>query len=201
MPTASRAIAKYRRLRDWADRRVRQLLDLHGHNIVCRPGCTDCCTNLTVFPVEYASILDELRTTGPAAANEKCPAGQADPIFFDSDAPCGYLRDGRCAIYRARPLICRTHGLPIAFLDEESEPPGHSVSFCPRNFASCSGQGGGETACMPEFGPDNTLDLDELNRELFEANVDYLREQADEELGPTDRVELARLAGEINRVE
>ena len=83
-----------------------------------------------------------------------------------------------CGIYPVRPLVCRTHGLPVAFRDggggddedDDGPPPGVSVSFCPKNF----------TAAGPadlDFGAENTLDLDALNAALTEANLRYLREQ------------------------
>ena len=40
------------------------------------------------------------------------------------------LVDGRCAIYDARPLICRSHGLPVAL---EAEGAGE-LHWCELNF-------------------------------------------------------------------
>ncbi len=48
---------------------------------------------------------------------------------------CPALDDGgRCAVYASRPVICRTHGLPIRF----APPNARSlpiVDACPRNFS------------------------------------------------------------------
>jgi hypothetical protein len=50
---------------------------------------------------------------------------------------CPALEPGRggerCAIYAARPLICRSHGLPIRFAPEGRRAL-PLVDVCPRNF-------------------------------------------------------------------
>lgn len=146
--------AGYRALRERVDAASGRLVDMHCKHIACAPGCHDCCTDLTVSPVEYAAILDDLRAAGVTAAE----------LPFDPDAACPFLHGGLCGLYRFRPLICRTHGLPIAFVNDEEAPPQVNVSFCPKNF----------TAAEPEdldFGPENTLDLDEINAELAEINA------------------------------
>ena len=87
-------------------------LDAHGERVMadwpasfaCRAGCSGCChRDLSVFAVEAASIqrwIDEhwLPDGGPAE-----PEGCA---LLDGD--------GRCRIYPVRPVVCRTHGLPLA---------------------------------------------------------------------------------------
>lgn len=162
-------VNEYLQFRADVDTRTAELSRLHGRHLVCRPGCTACCTNLTVLPVEFEAI----RRRALAAAG-------GEPIRFDPNAPCGFLTsDGRCAIYEHRPIICRTHGLPIAFADEDD---GHSVSFCERNFSDAQPRD-------LDFGPENTLDLDELNDRLAQVNFDYLAQTA----GSSSRIELSRL--------
>lgn len=168
------AIEQYRQLRSLADDISESLTAIHGENIVCRKGCCGCCVNLSVFPVEFNSILDELRSDG------------VEKLEFDESASCGFLKDGLCSIYKYRPLICRTHGLPIAFLDDEADPPAYSVSFCDENFTSAD----------PEdmaFGPDNTLNIDDLNSSLYSANLAYIEAAADDSLNPSTRIELKEL--------
>jgi Fe-S-cluster containining protein len=94
----------------------------------------------------------------------------------EPEAACAFLAGGLCGLYRFRPLICRTHGLPVAFLNDAApsdaaSPPEVNVSFCPKNFAAVDPDGF-------EFGPDNTLDLDGLNAELAEADERFADEQA-----------------------
>jgi Fe-S-cluster containining protein len=156
----SDAITRYYEFRQRVDRRSGRLVDLHCKHIACRPGCHDCCTDLSVSAVEYHAILREMRRAG------------VKELPFDRDAACPYLQGGLCGLYRFRPLICRTHGLPVAFLDEgedgedAGQGPGMSVSFCPKNFTEASDED-------LDFGPDNTLDLDALNVELAEINRQF----------------------------
>ena len=139
-------------------RRVDALSDrltaLHAESIACRPGCASCCLNLSVFPVEFFSI--------------KYAMEQADihpeAEFFDTSATCGFLRESLCLIYPYRPIICRTHGLPILFLDDSSGNGRWEVSFCELNF---KGQG------PIEFTNDALLDIEGINSELSRINRDF----------------------------
>lgn len=147
---------------------------MHGREIVCRAGCADCCRNLTVWPVEFAAILEELRASD-------CPR----PVFNES-ASCGFLRDGFCQIYPFRPLICRTHGLPIAFEKDSPEEPEIAVSFCPKNFRDWEQKG-------LTFGPENTLQIDRLNERLSQIHLQFLEEARDDTLTVSTRFELKKL--------
>jgi uncharacterized protein len=175
------AIAQYRRLRDRIDERVASLLTMHQREINCRPGCHGCCTNLTVFPVEYWSIVREMRED------------VVKDLPFDPAAPCGFLNEGMCTIYKYRPLICRTHGLPIAFSNDEMQPPQCTVSFCPRNFTQTTEEDF-------SFGPANTLDVDGMNEELRAINIQYLCESAEERQRAKGRIPLRQVVEDIKRI-
>jgi hypothetical protein len=103
----------------------------HGEAITCRAGCDDCCRrrfSVTALEADairevVARLGDEERSALARRAEEGdrgvCPA--LDP-------------DGRCAVYEARPLICRTHGLPIRYtraMDARRLPV---LDACPKNF-------------------------------------------------------------------
>jgi len=137
------------------DAEARRLTDLHGEALACRPGCTGCCVNLTVFPVEFFAILQAMTRA----------AAVLDAGAFDPSAACGFLRDGLCRIYPFRPIICRTHGLPILFLDDTSGEYAWEVSFCRLNFT-------GRDAI--EFTQDTLLDIEDINTELSCINRDFL---------------------------
>ena len=179
----SSAIDQYRALRDRIDRAAGRLGDMHCKHLACRPGCHDCCTDLTVSAVEYAAILNDLRQAGITA----------DALPFDPAAACAFLKDGLCMLYRLRPLICRTHGLPVAFLNEPEDAPDGpemSVSFCPKNF----------TDVVPEdlaFGPQSTLDLDELNAELAEIGMRFVDEIGAGASPASRRVPLRQLRADL----
>ena len=99
----------------------------------CRAGCESCCHHrLSVFEVEAAPIreaLARLEHTDPESRRRIRERG-LDP----DERACALLLDGRCSVYEHRPLICRSHGLPIAV--RESDEPGSAlrVDHCPLNF-------------------------------------------------------------------
>lgn len=131
------------------------LKELHGRDITCRPGCTSCCRNLSVFPVEFHAIKQAMTRAGMGTGT----------LTFDPSARCGFLHGGLCRIYRFRPIICRTHGLPILFLDEASGEFTWEVSFCELNF---------EGHERIEFTDDTLLNIEEINEELSRTNHDFI---------------------------
>jgi len=76
---------------------------------------------------------------------------------------CPLLSHHRCLLYDARPIICRTHGLPIVY-DADGE---RKSDCCPLNL----------TDNAPLSGT-NVVDLDKLNTLLVAVNSIYLA-QAD----------------------
>jgi hypothetical protein len=167
-----KAIQLYHKLRQQTDQLTAGLEKVHTGRMACRKGCCQCCTNLTVFPVEFFSILDEMKQAGWTK------------LAFDAARACGYLDEGgACEIYPYRPLICRTQGLPLAFYDDEAE--GYSVTFCPLNFTQDS-----DTL---EFNADTTLNLDRMNDKLFEIHLQFLAEHPEMNLDSKSRIELKQL--------
>jgi Fe-S-cluster containining protein len=142
----------YRRLRDQVDQLVGRLETIHRDAIQCKQGCTHCCVNLTVWPVEFFAIAEDLGAAG------------IKPVF-DPTAACGFLKDGLCQIYAFRPIICRTHGLPLVYLDDEQDEPAYGVTFCEKNF---------QEADDSAFGPDNTLDMDAVNQALAHLQAAFV---------------------------
>src|SRR5262245_33624753 len=78
----------------------------HGDAITCHAGCDDCCQRrFSVTSIEAAAIRDAVARLSEdeqreLAARAKAP-GTACPALDSA---------GRCAVYDARPTICRTHG-------------------------------------------------------------------------------------------
>jgi hypothetical protein len=99
----------------------------HGRDMQCESGCSDCCAvRLTVTAAEGQAIRDfvagwsssrraTLATNVAAAPADLCAA--LDP-------------NGRCLIYEARPIVCRSHGVPIR-MTTASLPV---IQACFRNF-------------------------------------------------------------------
>ncbi len=91
----------------------------------CRPGCARCCgVRFGVFSVEADRVAAALRELGERAPaqRERVRAQALDPAH----TACALLLDDRCSIYDERPLICRSHGLPVRSAGR--------VEVCPLNF-------------------------------------------------------------------
>jgi Fe-S-cluster containining protein len=128
---------------------------------------------LTVWPVEFYAILEAMK-----AANWPKPQ-------LNEDQTCGYLdEEGCCQIYPFRPMICRTHGLPLVSWHEETDPPGYGVMFCEQNFTA---------ADDIDFGSDTTLNMDTVNEKLARINIAFLEANPDLNLQPTNRIALREL--------
>ena len=149
----------------FVDERISGLEKIHSRNLACKKKCCSCCINTTVLPIEFFSILSRI------IDSDKKPelTGEA----------CALLKKSLCQIYSLRPLICRTHGLLLAYGRDE-DPLAKDVTFCELNF----------TKSIPELSADNVLDMDELNIELVRLNEKFLKSY-DGEL--PERMELADL--------
>jgi hypothetical protein len=122
-------------------------------SFACRAGCDRCCgQRFSVFEVEAAPIraeLSRLASTDPALRERIAEQGRDD-----ASPSCALLIDGRCSVYEQRPLICRSHGLPVAVPDLERPDGPLRVDHCPLNFVD-----------VPPPRP-SVLILDAVNRPL-----------------------------------
>ncbi|MBU5612796.1 YkgJ family cysteine cluster protein [Geomonas azotofigens] len=138
------------------DEICRRTSEAFSTHITCRAGCDACCRHLSIFAVEAAALRNALA---------ELPAGQAELVRSKAreareDSPCPLLHDGLCLLYQARPIICRTHGLPLLLLREGER----TVDFCPENF-----QG------IPSIPGSAVIDLERLNMMLATINALYLQ--------------------------
>lgn len=152
----------------------------HGADMACRAGCSDCCRRrFSVTGIEAAAIREALAALpAPTRATLAARAVSGDP------STCPALdAGGRCDLYGARPLICRTHGLPIRFTPL-APPGGHALPVldtCPKNFA------GQDLGALPAG---SVLDQTTLSTVLGALDAAYA-----DELGTPrgERVEIAAL--------
>lgn len=165
----NRAVTPYEQFVQQVDTLTNTLSTRYAKHLVCRAGCSGCCQHhLSVFPVEAARVKaasaalpDELRARIEQQArtvNEREAQGQ--PVA------CPLLVDEHCAIYEARPLICRTQGLPLLL---EAEDGGHEVDFCPLNFTA--------PEAVNDLDEQYLVPLDELNFKLALVNLHHCRSQ------------------------
>ncbi|MDD5284893.1 MAG: YkgJ family cysteine cluster protein [Desulfuromonadaceae bacterium] len=151
----SHLLDNYRQLITKIDSLCRGIESALGEQITCSEGCSSCCTSLTLFPVEAAALRDAL----DALPSEEAEVIRQHVARNSSSERCPLLSHHRCLLYIARPIICRTHGLPITYTEDQQ----HKSDCCPLN--------------MTEAGPvsgANVIDLDILNTLLVAVNSLYL---------------------------
>ncbi|HEY0195830.1 MAG TPA: YkgJ family cysteine cluster protein [Kofleriaceae bacterium] len=136
----------------------------------CQSGCSDCChVRLTITAVEAAAIRDHVAGLAPDARAALARVAHPDR--------CAALDGtGRCRIYDARPLVCRSHGVPIR-LQRRGLP---AVQACHRNFRTIT----------PD--PDCVLDQTTLSATVLAIDA--------AESGRRPRVELAALLAEVSAI-
>ena len=116
----------------------------HGADMQCATGCSDCChVRLTITAVEAAAIRAHVAAWPPEQRRNLADQGPPDRC-------AGLDAAGRCRIYPARPLVCRSHGVPIRL--RGALPV---VQACHRNF----------TQTTPD--PDCVLDQATLSATLY----------------------------------
>lgn len=153
MITAADPISRYRRLIEQVDAMIADLEAIHRDFMRCRAGCCQCCTLTSVLAIE-AAVLGRAVARLPDTMRRRLGQGEGEV--------CPLLIDSRCAVYAERPLICRTHGLPIGYVDHDKETV--AVSACPVNFPADYA-----------FALEELLLLDRVNEELAAVNLPYCR--------------------------
>ncbi|MCI0500034.1 MAG: YkgJ family cysteine cluster protein [Planctomycetales bacterium] len=166
-------IQQYYQLRSEVGQFSVKLSGVHFGHIACRKGCCECCMDLSVWPVEFYAIVEEMKAIGWPKPK------------LNADKECGFLDEqGGCQIYPFRPLICRTHGLPLAYWYDDTNPPGYGVMFCKKNFTGVDDI---------DFGSNSTLNMDTINEQLARINIVFIDENKDLSFEPTTRIELREL--------
>jgi Fe-S-cluster containining protein len=169
------ALANYRQLVSRIDELATRIVDRFGDQISCRSGCSGCCRHLTLFPVEAAALLAAVAKL-PAPDQNLFPPGDGT----GSDSPCPLLHDDRCLAYAARPIICRTHGLPLLTTAEGER----RIDYCPENFRDATSLPG-----------DGIIDLETLNRTLVAVNARFLQDTAASVFAARERFSIAEIVG------
>jgi hypothetical protein len=174
---------QYRELCDKVDAFFARVEARHRDEVHCDRGCYDCCdVRLSVTGVEAAAVraawleLDEERRAAVRAT------------WREGATACAALdRQGRCAVYAGRPLVCRSHGVPVRFGRRGERTGGPSlpiVDACVHNFT---------TAGPAAADPDCILDQTTLSAMLLVVDRE---DAAATGRDPGGRYELAELLAE-----
>ncbi len=163
----------YFHLREEIDERTRILEKTHINHLSCRSGCDLCCMDYNIFPVEFYSILKELQEQNFSPV----PA----PNKEEESSSCVFLKNHKCTIYESRPVICRTHGLPLLYTNDNDE---WELSTCELNFTDFD---------FDEFSGKNTFPQDTYNSKLFVLNRNFVANFTDKKFKETDLIPLKKI--------
>lgn len=169
-------LARYHELTARIDAFFSRVHARHASEMRCAAGCDLCCrTRPTVTAVEAAAILEWARTLSPDHRTQIAAA--AAPA--NDPSRCAALDDaGRCRIYAARPIICRSHGVPIRMRDARSLAV---VTSCELNFTT-SGPAAADPDCI--------LDQELVSTMLALVDKEHSGSGAND---PDERIDLATL--------
>jgi Fe-S-cluster containining protein len=164
-----------------------RVADRHGTDMQCATGCSDCChVRLSITAVEAAAIRDHVAGWSAQERRNLAEFGVVEPGSPSADRCAALDPAGRCKIYDARPLVCRSHGVPIR-LRHGALPV---VQACHRNFRHTT--------------PDRDCVLDQTTLSAMLLAVDVAESPGSGGAGaagppgePGPRVELARLLAEL----
>ena len=130
---AQQLLSRYRQLTRRVDAFFADVFERQREHMECATGCSDCChVDLTLTSIEAAAIADALATTPRES-------GAKQNVAAARSARCVALGDdNRCKIYEHRPLVCRSHGIPVQVGQSDTDDRHHLpvIQVCPRNFQS-----------------------------------------------------------------
>lgn len=188
-------LAAYFHLRNRITALAERLAVTYAAHLRCRRGCWFCCEDITLLPVELEAVRmsigrDRATTTrgdrpDPAELRASSVDRSADGTFPDvgTGTRCALLdADGACAVYEARPIICRTHGLPLAYRVYEYDADGnevlpnepqHTDLWCDLNFTALESD-----AAVAHFDRHGRIMMAAVNEELELINKAFLKTPA-----------------------
>ena len=152
------------------DKKVDKLFESHKSHVACKKGCDLCCMDYKILPIEFYAIKKELEDGGIKVEDETT-----------KDEECMFLKEHVCSIYKHRPFICRTHGLPLVFMNDNDE---WELSACELNFKEFD---------FEEFTLDNTFEQDRMNSQLFQLNKKFIELFNERQFKETDLIRLKNL--------
>lgn len=161
-------LVEYNTIINELNTRCNKLHVIHQQHTMCKKGCSQCCMDFSVLPIEFYAILEAIKDNPPLRYNKK--------------EGCAFLVDNTCSIYEHRPSICRSHGLPILNMDETGEQM--ELSFCPLNFTKVDDN---------YFTLDNGFQQDVFNSKLYIANRKFIKEFKQGDFSENELIELQKL--------
>lgn len=167
--------AEYNAVINEIDQQSKHLTSIHSKHLQCKKGCDLCCMDYRIFPVEFYTILNRI----------KKDKAFLKPEEKEDKNSCIFLKNHACTIYENRPVICRTHGLPLLSINDDDE---WELSNCELNFTEFD---------FNEFDAENTFPMDRFNSKLFILNKKFVSESGDKKYNEFDLIPLKTLVDYI----
>ncbi|MFY9223585.1 MAG: YkgJ family cysteine cluster protein [Blastocatellia bacterium] len=184
MPVREDAFLHYQKLLSDIEVITKSLKERFSQKITCHLGCVGCCQQqLTLSLIEADFISLTIRNLPTDQQQKILLAAQDIKNKTNKTDTCPLLDGFACSIYKSRPVICRTHGFPITFKDEESEEI--FLDVCPLNFSE-----DGESV---ELNLTDTIDIDRLNLRLAAINYTYSSDKLGDGKKSAERMEMSEI--------
>lgn len=177
----------------------------------CRAGCTWCCHfSVDVRAVEVFSILDCVERTLPpeekarvfaeVRTNSAAMKGLNAMERMRRNVTCPFLSQGRCAIYDARPQVCRNyHATDVAGCEASYQDPENleiDPEFAPMVYQAGGAHVDGFTRALREAGYDTKVY--EMNCALDAAlSESDARQRFESRLPPFEKLSGDEVPGEL----
>jgi hypothetical protein len=100
-----------------------QIFLKHQSKMNCASGCSQCChAEFSIFIGEAVLIYEWFQKMDSKLRDVLMK--KWDEFSHQKSGICAFLVQGKCSVYEARPIICRTQGAPLSFTQiEETIPP------------------------------------------------------------------------------
>jgi len=168
---------KYKNLVKEIDQHTASLENVHQKHMKCKNGCDLCCIDFSIFPIEFHYILSELNKE-----NKKPELAEKSEKEI-----CTFLKNHSCTIYKQRPVMCRTHGLPLLYANDDGD---FELSACELNFTEFD---------FEDFTMENTLPQDKYNSKLYILNRDFIADFTEKKYFEQDLIPLKELSNRIKK--
>jgi len=161
---------QYQNLIFKVDSTCAELEAVHQEHLVCKPGCSQCCeVERTVCGIEAYIVEQQLLKL----SHQKIK--RLKRLYKDNDEICPMLLEKRCVIYAGRPIICRTHGLPILYHEAERT----FMDYCRLNFTRLPNS--------YQFNAKHILDMTSFNVQLIEIDKKFSDHVLEKKWRPDNR--------------
>ena len=141
-------MTQYQTLCQYCDDVFTSTLNVCRIHMQCAKGCASCCILETVTPLEAHIIQNHIQSISDQGFSNIQP----------NECTCVFLRDNACSIYAVRPIICRTHGLPLLY------PELGEIEVCPLNFTELD---------LSTLDPAYFLDAERITTNLMRLNLAF----------------------------